>query len=160
VLRAAARRLMPSRPDVITAVFGSPRRASPWHWGPVTDIDDGQTVPTVTARARVSLDPRTGTARPRHIVISEEITWPSATAMFAIDRFDALPTGFDETTHLTVLACAAAGVHEIGAGRTRGLGWVSCTTADPSMDETTLLRLEQLLAEQTVSGATATRAAE
>lgn len=146
LMRASAERLLlRHRPDVIWAVFGAPRQPSPWHWGPV-DFP-GVAEPIVARRARVMLDPRTGTAVASQLLIGEEFSVPGATARFAVERFDVLPAGLDEHTHLAVLACAAAGVHEIGAGRSRGLGWVNCTTTDPAMDDETLDVLEGLLVQ-------------
>ncbi|MFI1334559.1 RAMP superfamily CRISPR-associated protein [Streptomyces sp. NPDC020845] len=154
VMRASAERLLlPKRPDVVRAVFGAPRQPSPWHWGPV-EFAGGPAEPGISSRARVELDPQTGTAIPSHLVVAEEVTVPSATARFAVERFDVLPAGLDESTHLAVLACAAAGVHELGAGRSRGLGWISCTTADPTVDDETLDVLEGLLAQPTPEGGT------
>ncbi|MGW3562334.1 RAMP superfamily CRISPR-associated protein [Streptomyces sp. NPDC000941] len=154
VMRASAERLLlPKRPDVVRAVFGALRQPSPWHWGPV-EYAGGPEEPGISSRARVELDPQTGTAIPSHLVVAEEVTVPSATARFAVERFDVLPAGLDEGAHLAVLACAAAGVHELGAGRSRGLGWISCTTADPTMDDETLDVLEGLLAQPTPEGGT------
>lgn len=145
VMRASARRLLEpyGRSDVLDVVFGAPQRPSPWHWGPAEFSGDAQ----VRRRARVALDPRTGTARRHHLVVGEEVVVPGAQARFSIDRFDALPRGLSEEQHLAVLACAAAGVHELGGGRSRGLGWVSCTTADPAVDDAVLDVFEDLLAE-------------
>lgn len=145
LMRASAKRLLPDRPGVITAIFGEARRPSPWHWGPA-EFAGGPPEPAAR-RARVELDPRTGTARPQHLVISEEVTAPAGTASFSIERFGALPAGLSEDTHLAVLACAAAGVHELGAGRSRGLGWISCTTAAPAVDDHVLEVLERLISE-------------
>ncbi|TDC19423.1 hypothetical protein E1265_23915 [Streptomyces sp. 8K308] len=80
-------------------------------------------------------------------------------ARFAVERVDALRPGLSEEQHLAVLACAAAGVHELGAGRSRGLGWVTCTTEDPAVDESVLAVLEALLAQQPASAATTVREA-
>ncbi len=142
LMRASAERLLPHRPDLVAAVFGAPRSPSPWHWGPA-EMDNE---PRITVRARVALDPATGAARQAHIAVAEEVTADSA--RFTIRRLGPLPPGGPaESVHLTLLACAAAGVHELGAGRSRGLGWVSCTTTEPALDDPVLDHLEQILAE-------------
>lgn len=182
LMRASAERLLPYRPEVVEAVFGTPRRPSPWHWSPARfdrppdafreargggrDRDpreqgrpqeqglgpDLDSTPPVTLRARVSLDPDTGTARHDHLVIAEEMS--AATARFTVTRIGPLPLetdgepwlGLGEEDHLAVLACAAAGVHELGAGRRRGLGWVSCEPAGPQLDDALLARFDRLAA--------------
>lgn len=139
VMRASARLLLPHRTDLVDAVFGTPRGPSPWHWSGAEFLDDDQ--PPVLVRARVSLDPTTGAAHSGHLLFAEEM-W-ARTAAFTVTRTGALGEQ-DERTHLTVLACAAAGVHALGAGRRRGLGWVTCTPEDPAMDEDLLDRFETL----------------
>lgn len=209
LMRASAERLLPYRPEIVEAVFGTPRRPSPWHWSPAQfdgppdafpeDREGGKNrdpreqgrdpqdqsrapqeqsrgpqeqglgpdpdfTPPVTLRARVSLDPDTGTARHAHLVIAEEMS--AATARFTVTRIGPLPLGPDgglwlglaEEDHLAVLACAAAGVHELGAGRRRGLGWVSCETAGPQLDDALLARFDRLAAPP--GGADATPASD
>jgi hypothetical protein len=168
LMRASADRLLPYRPEVVDAVFGTPRRPCPWHWSPArfdpppglaTDPEPGSDAereadftPPVALRARVSLDPATGTALDNHLVIAEEMS--AATARFTVTRTGPLPltrdgqplSGLSEQDHLAVLACAAAGLHELGAGRRRGLGWVSCHTAQPRLDDALLARFDRLAA--------------
>ncbi|GGZ83507.1 hypothetical protein GCM10010389_21700 [Streptomyces echinoruber] len=111
---------------------------------------DPDVTPPVTRRARVGLDPATGTALGDHLVIAEEMS--AATARFTVTRVGPLPLapdgrpwlGLTEEDHFAVLACAAAGVHELGAGRRRGLGWVSCETAEPRLDDALLARFDRL----------------
>jgi CRISPR/Cas system CSM-associated protein Csm3 (group 7 of RAMP superfamily) len=194
LMRASAERLLPYRPEVVAAVFGTPRRPCPWHWSPARfdrppetygpetyrqetygretygretygqewEADQGRdpqaqdpgpapdVTPPVTRRARVGLDPATGTALGDHLVIAEEMS--AATARFTVTRVGPLPLapdgrpwlGLTEEDHLAVLACAAAGMHELGAGRRRGLGWVSCETAGPRLDDALLARFDRL----------------
>ncbi|WP_159032977.1 RAMP superfamily CRISPR-associated protein [Streptomyces fodineus] len=179
LMRASAERLLPYRPEVVDAVFGTPRRPCPWHWsparfapppgpwdpthpqdqrrprgaGPEPEAEtDADLTPPVALRARVKIDPATGTALGDHLVFAEEMS--AATARFTVTRTGPLPldrdgrplSGLAEQDHLAVLACAAAGLHELGAGRRRGLGWVSCQTDQPALDGTLLARFDQLAA--------------
>ncbi|MER5182589.1 RAMP superfamily CRISPR-associated protein [Streptomyces sp. NPDC002896] len=137
VMRASAALLLPERKELLDAVFGAARRPSRWHWSGATVQD----VPVVTQRARIAIDPNTGAARKNHLLFAEEI-W-ARTASFSVTRTGPL-TADDERTHLTVLACAAAGVHALGADRRRGLGWVTCTPLDPPVDDELLARFEDL----------------
>ncbi|WP_329543353.1 hypothetical protein OG548_45885 [Streptomyces sp. NBC_01356] len=180
LMRASADRLLPYRPEVVDAVFGTPRRPCPWHWSPArfdpppglptdqkhterrinsADPEPGPDAeretdftPPVALRARVRLDPATGTALDDHLVIAEEMS--ATAARFTVTRTGPLPLerdgrpllGLSEQDHLAVLACAAAGLHELGAGRRRGLGWVSCHTAQPHLDDALLARFDRLAA--------------
>jgi hypothetical protein len=160
LMRASAELLLPHRPHVVEAVFGTPRRSSPWNWSParfgrITEDDGFHTAHDawqILPRARVSLHPDTGAARTDHLVLGEEVH--ATTASFSVDRHGPLPTGpggepwqgLDEADHLVVLACAAAGMHELGSSRRRGLGWINCTPTEPTISPTVLHTFDQIAA--------------
>jgi CRISPR/Cas system CSM-associated protein Csm3 (group 7 of RAMP superfamily) len=137
VMRASAALLLPGRQELLDAVFGAAGRPSPWHWSGAAVQD----VPVVAQRARIAIDPDTGAARRNHLLVAQEV-W-ARSARFSVTRTGPL-TAEDERTHLTVLACAAAGVHALGADRRRGLGWVTCTPLDPQVDDELLAQFEDL----------------
>ncbi|MQS06742.1 RAMP superfamily CRISPR-associated protein [Streptomyces alkaliphilus] len=139
LMRASATLLLPDRADLVDAVFGTPRGPSPWHWSGA-EFPDGDR-PRDMVRARVSIDPATGAARSGHLLFAEEL-W-AHTATFTVTRTGILAEE-DVRTHLTVLACAAAGVHTLGSGRRRGLGWVTCAPEDPAVDDDLIDRFETL----------------
>lgn len=146
VMRAAAGQLLPGHPALVDEVFGGRPRidgtssrplSSPWHW---TGADFGAG-PPVRARARVTIDPETHTARHNHLVFGEEV-WATG-ATFDITRLHPLAAA-DLRTHHVVLACAAAAVHALGADRRRGLGWVTLAPSDPGLDDQLLAELDTL----------------
>lgn len=123
VMRASAAQLLgsPGHP-AISAIFGSPRAPSPWGWSNGTPL--GQPSWTITRRHRVTIDEQTHSAVKDHLVLGEQAWAPQA--RFAISQTGLIPgeDGLAETTHTTLLRCAAAGVHGLGGWRRRGLGWV------------------------------------
>jgi hypothetical protein len=141
VMRAAAAQLLgsPAHP-AIGAVFGSPRTASPWAWSQATPL--GQPAWTITRRHRVTIDPQTHSASKDHLVLGEQAWAPQA--RFTVSRTGAIPgpDGLPESTHATLLRCAAAGVHGLGGWRRRGLGWVGIAsdTAPVSAEDIALIR--------------------
>lgn len=146
VMKDSAERLLPGLTGLVEAVFGGPRCPTAWGWG-AAGFGDEQ--PVVTRRARVALDETSGAAKRDHLLYGEEV-WAS-TAEFTVTQHGPLPEpdgpALDRDGHLAVLACAAAGVHSLGAGRRRGLGWVTCTPEAPAVDEELIARLTAL-AEQ------------
>ncbi|MFF6815168.1 RAMP superfamily CRISPR-associated protein [Streptomyces sp. NPDC012403] len=143
LMRASARRLLPGADAVVDAVFGAPRRTSPWYWSDAVFPEDGvRTKP----RARIAIDSDSGTTRENHLFVADE-HW-AREAEFTVTR--AAPLSPEETgEHLAVLACAAAGVHSLGGDRRRGLGWVTCTPVSPRVDDALLDRFESLRARST-----------
>ncbi len=145
VMRDAAERLLPGLPHLVGQVFGSPRQPTAWAW----EAARFPAEPVVATRARVKVDEEAGAARRDHLIHGEEV-W-ARTAEFTVTQHGPLPdTGgppLDGDGHLAVLACAAAGVHSLGAGRRRGLGWVECRPEDPAVDEELIARFTAL-AEQ------------
>lgn len=144
LMRASASLLLPGRPKLVNAVFGTAWHPSPWHWGPV-DFGDP---PTKHERARVSLDTKTGAARPHFLLVGEEM-WP---ATGGDGSFDVSRQGFlthtDIRRHEIVLAVAAAGVHALGSDRRRGLGWVTMVAESPRVDDALLADFERLRSER------------
>lgn len=136
VMRAAAAQLLMSRDHpAILEVFGSTRTPSPWAWSHATPVSeegaeqascDGW---TITRRHRVKIDADNHSAEKDHLVLAEQAWAP--VARFTISRVGLIPPdGRSEGTHITLLRCAAAGVHGLGAWRRRGLGWVGITAED------------------------------
>jgi hypothetical protein len=123
VMRAAAAQLIGSlEHPAVSAVFGSPRTPSPWAWSHATPL--GQPNWKITRRHRVTIDEQTHSAAKDHLVLGEQAWAPQA--RFTVTRVGMIPgaEGLPETTHTTLLRCAAAGVHGLGGWRRRGLGWV------------------------------------
>lgn len=141
LMRSCARDLLKLDPGVITEVFGGDgqrgrRTSTPWHWGsPVF-----ATEPQIETRSRIVIDGDTGTAAPGAFFLNEEV-WAS-TARMRLSLKQAL-SATDQARHRTVLSCAAAGVHSLGADRRRGLGWVTIRP-EPPVDESTLSDLDGL----------------
>lgn len=157
-LRHADRAADPARPG------GAHRRrgwdgSSPWHWSgahfhPNATPADGDAAPTdpmgpdsagdrvrITPRARIAIDPASGAARRDFLAIGDEV-WARGAA-FTIERTGHL-TADELLVHRTVLACAAAGVHALGADRRRGLGWVTFRPTGPAIDDALLARFSAL----------------
>ncbi|MGW1144460.1 RAMP superfamily CRISPR-associated protein [Streptomyces sp. NPDC002454] len=149
LMRDSAERLLPAAPGLVTAVFGGPQHPGAWGWDPVEFTGGAGSGPVVVTRAHVALDEETGTARHDHLRYAEEV-W-ARTAEFSVTQYAPLPgtdgPALTVADHRTVLACAAAGVHALGAGRRRGLGWVRFTPEEPTVDEALLARFGTL-AEQ------------
>lgn len=136
LMRDSAERLAPG--GLANAVFGTNRAPTAWAWNPVVFDEE----PRVRERGRVALAD-SGAARKRHLLFGEEV-W-ARTAHFTIEQYAALPeNGLTLEDHLTVLACAAAGVHSLGSGRRRGLGWVRFTPSEPAVDHALITRFRAL----------------
>jgi hypothetical protein len=120
VMRDAAAAVLGSRHPVLGEVFGSPRTECPWAWSSA-QVGDGDW--HIGANYRVKIDPETHSAKNDHLVFGEQ-AWPRQAA-FAVTG----PASPGEE-HLLILRCAAAGVHNLGAWRRRGLGWVGITPDD------------------------------
>jgi hypothetical protein len=148
VMRAAAAQLLenPKHPAIL-AVFGSPRTPSPWSWSHASPADEW----TISRRHRVKIDEQQHSAVKDYLVLGEQAWAP--TARFTITRVGMPPleTDIPEATHVTLLRCAAAGVHGLGGWRRRSLGWVGITPdVDPvSADDITVIRALAQQAEET-----------
>ncbi|WP_416976973.1 RAMP superfamily CRISPR-associated protein [Streptomyces sp. T028] len=153
IMRDSAERLLPGLPRLVEAVFGGPRHPTPWGWEAARFPQAGSGgEPVVVTRARVRLDEDSGAALRDHLLYAEDV-WAHS-AEFTITQHGPLPDTaesdgvlLERDDHLAVLACAAAGVHSLGADRRRGLGWVRCEPADPDVDERLISRFTAL-AEQ------------
>lgn len=136
VMRAAAAQLLANRDhQAILEVFGSPRSPSPWSWSHASAAGTDGMGPasqdgwSVTRRHRVQIDPEHHSALKDHLVPAEQAWAPAA--HFTISRVGLIPLdGLSERTHISLLRCAAAGVHGLGAWRRRGLGWVGISPDD------------------------------
>ena len=122
VMRAAARDLG-INPDLLDATFGTARAASPWSWSAPAFV----TAPVARRRARVKINPETGTAVEGALMFGEE-AWCTS-AVYTIDQSAHLT---DENRELqsAALVLAARAVRSLGANRNRGLGWVSITCVE------------------------------
>jgi hypothetical protein len=128
VMRAAAGQLLADRDHpAILEVFGSTRTPSPWSWSHATPASDGTWA--ISRRHRVKIDDDNHSALKDHLVQAEQAWAPAA--RFTITRIGLIaPGGLSEPAHVSLLRCAAAGVHGLGAWRRRGLGWVGITPDD------------------------------
>lgn len=117
VMRDAAAAMIGTRHPVLDEVFGSKRTPCPWAWSSAEAGDGGW---NFGVNYRVKIDSGTHSAERDHLVFGEQ-AWPD-TATFEVTG-PAAPAD----QHLLVLRCAAAGVHNLGAWRRRGLGWVGIT---------------------------------
>jgi hypothetical protein len=124
VMRFAARELFGQRDHwVIDEVFGSRAAPSPWSWSSAEPVTDNGKWAT-GRRHRVRIDPGKHSAAKDHLVLGE-YAW-AETARFTIARVGIPHPAhrLHDDDHATILRCAAAGVHGLGAWRRRGLGWV------------------------------------
>lgn len=140
LMRASATHLLPHSTALINQVFGTGRQPSAWYWDDATFLE--QLTPHTRARVRVDND--TGVVAANHLFLAEEL-WP-AQAFFTVTPAEPL-TEEEHQNHRTVLACAAAGVHGLGADRRRGYGWVTCVPLQPTVDDALLARFEEFRAE-------------
>lgn len=134
VMRAAAGHLLGGKHPLVRSVFGSTGQPSPWAWTSAAPADGAW---TFSHRHRVAIDDATHAATKDLLVLGEQV-WirsdgdPSlaGTARFDVRRTRPVPPPdnpadtYGEDAHVTLLRCAAAGVHALGAWRRRGLGWV------------------------------------
>lgn len=143
VMRAAAVQLLGNRDHpAIGEVFGSPRTPSPWSWSHATTADGW----AFTRRHRVKIDEDHHSAVKDHLVLAEQ-SW-AASARFRITRVGPVnPGGLPEETHISLLRCAAAGVHGLGAWRRRGLGWVGVTPDDAPVTADDVIAIRALARE-------------
>lgn len=147
VMRAAAARLLggPGHPAV-SAVFGSPRAPSPWAWSQAVPAGDSGW--DFSRRHRVKIDAEHHSAVKDHLVVGEQ-AW-AREARFTVSKAGLIPGeppggGLPEDAHVTVLRCAAAGVHGLGGWRRRGLGWVGITPQDGPVTSEDIVALQALM---------------
>jgi hypothetical protein len=129
LMRAAAAQILGSQAHpAISAVFGSPQVPSAWSWSHAAPPGDASW--DFSRRHRVKIDAERHSAVKDHLVVGEQ-AWARA-ARFTVTRAGmiAADAGLQESVHVSLLRCSAAGVHGLGGWRRRGLGWVGITPED------------------------------
>ncbi|SEF89825.1 hypothetical protein SAMN02982929_00962 [Saccharopolyspora kobensis] len=129
VMRATATQLLGEESAVVKQVFGSVEHEAPWRWGHATPGGSGWHTPKPAAR--VAIDADTHTAAPDMLGISEQTS--AAHAFFTVTQRYPL----DENAlraHRLALAVAGQATRSLGANRRRGLGWVTITCTNVSLD--------------------------
>lgn len=106
---------------LVNAIFGSVGGAGVWAW---TDAVF-ETPPRRVPRSRIAIDPTTNTVTGGALQSGEQLWADRAT--FAVEPVAPINAEC-MAEHRAVLACAAGGVHALGAERRRGMGWVDIAT--------------------------------
>jgi CRISPR/Cas system CMR subunit Cmr4 (Cas7 group RAMP superfamily) len=127
VMRAAARDLLGVSEQWVKLVYGWSQLQSPWSWSDAV-LTAGNGQPLVRPRARIQIDPDTGTVAKGALGIADEVL--AKTAEFRVDRAGYL-TAEHREHHQTILVASARAVTGLGGSRRRGLGWVSIVPLDP-----------------------------
>lgn len=125
LMRSAARDLIKFPPAIVERVFGTARHPSPWGWSDAA-LPGGPA--DIRTRARIRIQPGTGTVASGALLIADEVH--AARAEFRIDRTGWIEPA-DAGEHEVVLLAAARAVTAVGGHRRRGLGWVSVTPVEP-----------------------------
>lgn len=117
---------------LVTEVFGSERRASPWAWSAAVPVD-AWSAPQVVSR--VALDEHHAATRDM-LGMAEQICAGAAEfTVTQLDRCAAPESGRAEAdarlAHVAVLAVAGQATRSLGGSRRRGLGWVRIRCLDP-----------------------------
>lgn len=129
LMRDSARELVP--PGIVDLVFGTSAQPSPFAW---TGAVPPRSV-VVRTGVRMSIDPDTGTAQEDHLAFGDEVSLlPGVEATFEVEQTGQLPDGLSIQQATTVLVAAAAGLHQLGSNRRRGLGWVGVLPAEGDHD--------------------------
>ena len=142
LMRAAAREVLllddRRKDNLVDAVFGAQRNGgdSPWAWDSGYPLGGSWDQLPRSNRVRIAIDDTTGTAKPDHLAIGEEL-WPThdMRAVFTICLAGHLPEAA-RPRHEALLRLAARAVTTVGTHRRRGLGWV---TIRPAGDDDTIL---------------------
>lgn len=132
VMRATAKQLLGEKADLVGKVFGDAKRPCRWHWGDA--VPTGVWAPPQIT-ARVQIGPTSHTATRDMLALAEETT--AARAEFVITRMAPVE---DVGLHAAVLAIAGRATRSLGAARRRGLGWVSISCPDVTLDRATVER--------------------
>ncbi|PZS26365.1 MAG: RAMP superfamily protein [Pseudonocardiales bacterium] len=140
VMRATAKHVLGEEADLVGAVFGDAKQPCPWHWGDAVPTGGLWGRPQVTARVRI--DAASHTATRDMLALTEETT--AARAEFVLTRMAPVT---DIELHAAVLAMVARATRSLGAARRRGLGWVSITCPDVTLDRAAV---EKVLAWRSV----------
>ncbi len=130
LMRDAATTVLRADPALIGATFGSPSNPSPWTWTGAEPLDDSGSASawqSSSVQTRVVIDAETHTVVEDLIMFGEVVEHRQA-------RFVLYQTGWvaagEIERHRALLRAAGAAVHQLGAQRTRGLGWVSVRPDD------------------------------
>ncbi|MBT8225756.1 MAG: RAMP superfamily protein [Dactylosporangium sp.] len=148
VMRSAARDMLRLDPHLVNTVYGTGWSPSPWSWSdarPATETAGGtgyRDMPAdIRLRARIQIDPETGTARDGALAISEEVH--ADQLVFTVTRTGWIKHGRELQER--VLLASALAVTALGGDRRRGLGWVSIAPGDPPWTEVDIDALVQTL---------------
>ena len=126
--------------DLVKAVFGAPKRESPWVWSGAVAVDGWAAPQPVT---RIALDEH-HSAR-TDMLGTVERTAAGAAEFTVVQRarcaVGSEPESDALARHRAVLAIAGQATRSLGAGRRRGFGWVHirCLTAPPCRDDVALV---------------------
>ncbi len=126
----------------VREVYGWARQPCPWAWS-TPELDDVDTVD----RHRVHMDPATGTALERGLLLNEEV-W-ARRASFAIEPLVHLAED-RRVDHELVLMASAMSLTSVGADRNRGFGWISVEvlrSTGPGLSDSEITRLDSLCGE-------------
>ncbi len=138
LLRAQAETVLGLTATHVAAVFGLPRRPSPWAF-----VDAGPDHKWITDRqARIKVDDE-GAVEPGALQLGAQ-AW-ARTATFDVEQI--APIAADNLPrHELILHAAARSVSALGGGRRRGAGWVSIARTDvpwTSADTRALIALRE-----------------
>lgn len=128
-MRATAAQLLGEHADIVQQVFGSNRYESPWRWR--NAVPEGGSWQEPKAAARVRIDPERHAADPDMLGISQQTGARTATFTISL-RGRLAPDAL--LTHKRVLAISAQATRSLGANRRRGLGWISITCTNHTLD--------------------------
>lgn len=131
VMRATAKQLLGEHADLVGRVFGDAERPCRWHWGDAVPVGDPWAPRQITARVQIDRTSRTATRD--MLALAEETT--AARAEFVITRMAPVQ---DVELHAAVLAIAGRATRSLGAARRRGLGWVSISCPDVTLNRATV----------------------
>lgn len=134
VMRATAKQLLGEKADLVAEVFGDETRPCPWHWGDAIPTGANWMPPQITAR--VQIESASHTAARDMLALAEETT--AARATFAVTRVAPVK---DMELHTAVLAIAGRATRSLGAARRRGLGWVSITCPEVTINRAVVTRV-------------------
>lgn len=146
VMRSAARDLLELSPTLVKEVFGTGHSPSPWSWSDARPAAGSSDPLDIRLRARIQIDPDTGTVRDGALAIAEEIHSPDL--VFTVTRTGWIAEDQVARQHERVLLASARAVTALGGDRRRGLGWVSVTPVEPGWATTNVVDLVAALSRE------------